>query len=416
MKQTRMPKWGWMLLVIPYFKPAVLGVLEGTDLLETAFDLWRLAAAVLIFCMYFWQMFSQRRRPTPVMVGLCIYLGFIALSTVARQDTLWSIANYVLTILTFCMLLELSLRDGPETTMDMLVCPMTVLVLANFVLMCLYPTALCDGGAYNYWYNLLGIDNFLAPILVPYMFLVALRSTMKTGGLDWFAYLMIVVSSLSICLVWAATGLMGMALALVFLLFFYQRRFQTLFNFTTTMLLGFGLFYCVVVFRLQDLFAFFIEGVLHKGLSFTGRTDIWDEAIRMFLASPFLGYGFTSTGKVYRLVKNKYYHAHNAFLEILVEGGMGAMLGYLLMLEQAGKQMLIYRKHDYACLISAGLMACFLMMSMESYLDSNGLLIYALIFLGYHVGTLIHGKETAPAGAAKALQMQAGTESREEET
>lgn len=405
MKQRSIPTWGYILLVIPYFKPGVLGVLQGTELLETIFDLWRLLSAAVVLCLYGIDTVFRRKKPSGVMVGLAIYLGFVALSTVIRQNTLWTIANYCLTILTFCMLLELSLQKSPETALDMLVLPMTVLVLSNFVLMCIYPTGLCTGGSYNYRYNFLGIDNFLAPILVPYTFLVALRSTMKTGGLDLFAYVMLVVSCLSIMLIWAATGLMGMALALVFLLVFYQRRGQRLFNFVTTMLVGFGLFYGVVVFRLQDLFAFFIEGVLHKGLSFTGRTDIWDEALRLFLLSPLLGWGYTASGKVYRLVKNKYYHAHNAFLEILVEGGLGAMGGYLLMLALSGKQLMIYRKHDYACLIAAGLMASFLMMSMESYLDSNGLLIYALIFLGYHVGTLIFGKETPPAGGAKVLPL-----------
>lgn len=405
MKHKTMPTWGYILLVIPFFKPAVLGVLQGTDALETIFDLWRLLSAAVILLLYGYSLVFERRKPTMVMAGMWIYLGFIVLSTLLRQSGLWSIANYAVTILTFCMLLELSLRAGPETALDMLVLPMTVLVLANFALMCIYPTALCTGGGYNYRYNFLGIDNFLAPILVPYTFLVALRSTLKTGGLDLFAYAMMVVSCISIMLIWAATGLMGIALCLVFLLFFYQKRGQRLFNFVTAMLVSFGLFYGVVVFRLQDLFAFFIEGVLHKGLSFTGRTDIWDEALRLFLLSPLLGYGYTASGKVYRLVKNKYYHAHNAFLEILVEGGLGAMGGYLLMLAGAGKQLMIYRKHDYACLISAGLMASFLMMSMESYLDSNGLLIYALIFLGYHVGTLIHGKETPPAGGATALPL-----------
>lgn len=405
MKQRTIPTWGYILLVIPYFKPGVLGVLQGTEFLETIFDLWRLLSAAGVLSLYGIHTVFCRKRPSGAMVGLVIYLGFVALSTLLRQNALWSIANYTVTILTFCMLLELALRQNPETALDMLVLPMTVLVLSNFVLMCIYPTALCTGGSYSYRYNFLGIDNFLAPILVPYTFLVALRSTVKTGGLDLFAYAMMAVSCISIMLIWAATGLMGMALTLVFLLFFYQRRGQRLFNFVTTMLLGFGLFYGVVVFRLQDLFAFFIEGVLHKGLSFTGRTDIWDEALRLFLLSPFLGWGYTASGKVYRLVKNKYYHAHNAFLEILVEGGLGAMGGYLLMLAMTGKQLMIYRKHDYACLISAGLMASFLMMSMESYLDSNGLLIYALLFLGCHVGTLIYGKEMPPAGEAKALPL-----------
>lgn len=59
---------------------------------------------------------------------------------------------------------------------------------------------------------------------------------------------------------------------------------------------------------------------------------------------------------------------------------------------------MIYRKHPYACLIAAGLMACGVMTTMEPFLDLSGLLIYALVFLGYHVGTLIAGVDTAPAG------------------
>lgn len=187
-------------------------------------------------------------------------------------------------------------------------------------------------------------------------------------------------------------------MALVFLLFFYQRRWQTLFNGATAMLSGVGLFFTVVLYRLQNVFAFLIEGVLHKGLSFTGRTEIWDMAIKNILASPALGYGIAQSGKVYRLRKHKYYHAHNVFLEILMEGGFCAAVlpddaGIL------GEALMIHRKHPYACLIAAGLMACGVMTTMEPFLDSNGLMIYALIFLGYHVGTLIFGQDTAPLGA-----------------
>lgn len=399
MKHTALRRGIWIFLMTPYLKPAILGVLDGTAWLETIFDLWRLLAAAAVCAMYGWGLLRHKKRPSAVLIFLGIYLGFIAVSTVMRANNYWSLANYVLTILTFCMLLELCLRDSPRMALDMLVYPMTVLVWINFILLCIFPKGLCVGGSYFYVYHFLGIDNFQAPILIPYMFLVALRSTMKTGDLDWFAYCMIGVCALSLLLVWSATGLMGLAVALMFLLFFYQRRGQTLFNFVTAECVGFGLFFSVVLFRLQNLFAFFIEGVLHKGLSFTGRTDIWDKAIAMFLKSPFLGYGLGQKGKVYRLSKGKYYHAHNVFLEILMEGGIFSLIAYLLMLLCAGQQLMCYRKHPYACLISGGLMACALMTVMEPYLDSNGLLIYALIFLGYHVGSLIHGRETAPIGA-----------------
>ena len=405
MDRRQLKKAFWILLLIPFFKPPILGVMEETALPETIFDLWRLISAAIVAGLYLWEMFRKRKKPSAVLLWLWGYLFFVVLSSLVRAGNVWGVLNHAVTIAAFCMLLELSLRDGPEMALDMLFYPLTVLILANFVLMCVYPGGITTGGTYNYSYNLMGIDNLLAPVIVPYMFILVLRSTVKHGTPDAGAYAMLVVCGISILLVWAATGMMGLAVALVFLLFFYQRRFQTLFNGLTAMLAGFGMFFGVVIFRLQNLFAFFIEGVLHKGLSFTGRTEIWDRAVEMFLKSPWLGWGYAQYGKVYRLRKGKYYHGHNLFLEILVEGGLPAMFCYLMMFAATAKQLLIYRKHPYACLISGGILAVMVMTSMEPYHDASGLLIYGLMVLGYHVGTIISGKETPPAGQAKKLTL-----------
>ncbi len=386
----------FILLVIPFFKPDILGVLPGTEMLETAYDVWRLLSAAITAALYLCGLIRRKRLPSAAMLFLACYFFFIALSTVLHASNLWETANYILSILAFCMLLEVSLRVSPLVTMDMLFYPLTVLILANFGLLLLYPNGICSGGTYGYAYNLLGIDNLLPPILVPYIFLTALRSTMRTGRLDLAAYVMIGISSLTLLLVWSATGLMGLAVALIFLLFFYQRRWETLFNGVTGLLPGFGLFFSVVLFRLQDTFSFIIERVLHKGLSFTGRTEIWDVAIEKIMASPWLGYGYARSGKVYRLRKGKYYHAHNIFLEILMEGGFCSLLCYLGLMTVAAGQLLRHRKHSYACLLSGALMAVGVMTSMEPFLDGNSLLTYGLLILSYHVGTLISGKETEP--------------------
>ena len=120
MNQTASKRLFWILLATPFFKPALLGVLEGTDFLETCFDLWRMAAAGVIVLLYLYEMIRQRRKPTAVLLWLCAYLGFVGLSTVLHGSNYWAILNHVVTIVSFCMLLELSLRRGPMVTMDML--------------------------------------------------------------------------------------------------------------------------------------------------------------------------------------------------------------------------------------------------------------------------------------------------------
>lgn len=391
----------WILLAAPFFKPSILGVFPGTDLPETLFNLWRLLAAAMIFALYLLQLLRRRLRPTPVLICLTAFLGFIALSTVIHGRNYWFLANYEITIFAFCLLIELGISHSAETVLDLLFYPLTIVMLINLILQIIYPYGLCRGGSFWYIFGFMGIDNYLAPFLVPYMILTVLRSEILWGRITHLTWFLVGCGAMNLLLTWSTTGVMGLAVALIFLLFFYRTRGELLFNAATSMLAGFGLFWGIVVFRLQNLFAFFIEGVLHKGLSFTGRTDIWDAAMESIMENPLLGLGLAQYGKVYRLRKGNYYHAHNVFLETGMEGGICAFLCFLLMLGFASKPLLEYRRHPYACLLSAGLMACAVMTSMESYLDPNGLMIYGLILLAWHIPKLI------AAGDARAARQDA---------
>ena len=74
MDRSTLKRLFWIVLTIPYLKPALLGVLEGTELLETAFDLWRMAAAGVVVLLYLYEMVRQRRRPSGVLLWLWMLL------------------------------------------------------------------------------------------------------------------------------------------------------------------------------------------------------------------------------------------------------------------------------------------------------------------------------------------------------
>ena len=109
MHQPALKRLFWILLATPFFKPALLGVLEGTEILEKCFDLWRMAAAGVIVLLYVYEMLRQRRKPSAVLLWLCAYLGFVGLSTVLHGSNYWAIINHMVTIAAFCMLLELKI-------------------------------------------------------------------------------------------------------------------------------------------------------------------------------------------------------------------------------------------------------------------------------------------------------------------
>ncbi|MFR3202482.1 MAG: O-antigen ligase family protein [[Clostridium] leptum] len=77
---------------------------------------------------------------------------------------------------------------------------------------------------------------------------------------------------------------------LIFLLF--QGCFvDKLFNFRNYLILNILLFFVIVIFRMQNLFAFLIEDILHKNLTLTGRTVIWDRTLELIGEKPILGHG-----------------------------------------------------------------------------------------------------------------------------
>ena len=79
----------------------------------------------------------------------------------------------------------------------------------------------------------------------------------------------------------------------------------------------------------------FIEDVLHRDLTLTGRLIIWPGVFEDFLKQPLLGYGISENGSIFydtvynakwMKVDGVWLHAHNEFLQTLYEGGILTLL------------------------------------------------------------------------------------------
>ena len=88
----------------------------------------------------------------------------------------------------------------------------------------------------------------------------------------------------------------------------------------------------VVTLALGVIFASDILALLGRDATLTGRSDIWREVWRAILKRPLLGYGFSAfwiglKGEAFNVITMLGFvvlHAHNGFLEIMLElGGTG---------------------------------------------------------------------------------------------
>lgn len=94
------------------------------------------------------------------------------------------------------------------------------------------------------------------------------------------------------------------------------------------------LFY--IVLNNIDLLKYFLENVLNRDATLSGRTDIWNAIIELISFRPYVGYGFVNiwdNEELVRILQNKvgfkFIGSHNGILEIILQIGI---IGLLLLL------------------------------------------------------------------------------------
>lgn len=132
----------------------------------------------------------------------------------------------------------------------------------------------------------------------------------------------------------------------------------------------------IVFFRVQDVFTKIIVNVLHRNLSFTGRTVIWDYYIDQFSDENILGKLFGNMG-VTQLSVN----SHNMFLGLIVFNGMIGLFLYLFLVYLAGINLYRERATDTAKFVAVIIFGFLInSLTMEFYMQPM-LALYA----GYRV-------------------------------
>lgn len=115
-----------------------------------------------------------------------------------------------------------------------------------------------------------------------------------------------------------------------------------------------------------DLAVWFIEDVLHKDITFTNRTHMWDSALRIISQSWLYGYGYPDAEWYRTNMTNLAIGPHNIMLATLIYGGVIGFGIYLYMLFHAIVK--VCRMHDKTSnVVLSAIVIVSLMMLMEVY-------------------------------------------------
>lgn len=132
----------------------------------------------------------------------------------------------------------------------------------------------------------------------------------------------------------------------------------------------------IVFLRLQEAFSFIIVNILHRNLSFTGRTYIWNYYINQFLSGSIFNKLFGNFG-ITELTVN----THNMFLGLLAFTGIIGLVLYFILLYLSAKELKKEKESDTSKFVSIIIFGFLLnALTMEFYLQP-----LIAMYIGYKI-------------------------------
>lgn len=210
-----------------------------------------------------------------------------------------------------------------------------------------------------------GTASFLFPALCCSILLMFI-----TTKKNLFAWFLIAEIFATVLILWSATALTGVFLIVMYVLFVYEtkreRWIKPKFLICIILLLGIG----ITFFKIQYLFSFIIEDILHKDLTMTGRTSAWNIGLDGFFSSPILGCGFISKT------------IDSGYVQLLFMGGIVGTIAYVSFLFLTFRTFCKNRIIHLGKFFSFVMAVILLMFIAESWPQFMGL--YIIIALAYN--------------------------------
>lgn len=364
-----MVKFLFILFAIATFlKPACFDIL-GFNTINTFLNISRIFVAGIIFINY---LFIKRKPLSRLLKYECLFFSFWFISTLISGEGFGPLSVFSISIIAFTMLIELLIAQNVKILINALFINYFILITVNFIYMISvfgFTINIEENARYlfdfyqeNAMVSLLSSVNGTASFLFPAL-CSALLLMFATSKKNFFAWILIAEIFSTVLILWSATSLVGIFFIVTYVLFIYNTPRERWINpklyINMVILLGIG----ITFFKIQYLFSFIIVDILHKDLTMTGRTNVWNIGFEGFFSSPLLGCGFSSKT------------IDNGYVQLLFIGGIIGTIAYFIFLQSSLKQFCKKKSLHLEKLFAFVIAIILLMFITESWPQFMGLYI-----------------------------------------
>lgn len=298
------------------------------DSIQPLFRIWQYAVVVISIFLVF-------KNLKTFNLLLILYTLVLAMSAILNGNLIPPVLFSIGVLLGFAIYLNHAARTNFNELITGLYYLFGLVIVINFFTMIV--THGVAHGMLGEPIYFLGNKNAIALTAIPAVALAYLYSHTVHKKTKFIPLAVSIIAALSCYLSTSGTGVVASMMIAVFILL----PKKAIPSFKTLILTYISIFFTVVVFRLHEvLFGNFIVNVLHKDITLTGRTYIWDFVLSNVQQSWFLGFGMGQR-MIIDYFNTGFDVAHNGILEVLMFSGYLGLFLFASVLLLVGRKLMI---------------------------------------------------------------------------
>lgn len=358
----------YTLLVLPFFEPLLFKE-KGFERVDKLYTVLKSAIFLYIIFKYFYKYqkkFSLKKdKIIFIILGLEIFSLFV---TLIQNGDFIRFIGPAISVVSLVFLTEIYFKDIGIDFIKSNFYILSFLVIINTISIFLYPKGIFinRGGSSIYF---LGMDNRFVFFYIPLIFFGLIYSINKYNRITLKVMIVVLFSLISTIYLWSVGAFLGLSIIAFAVIFGNKLKIFNKINIKGVIILILILNIAIVFFQVQQYFSDFITNSLKKDITFSGRTLIWANALKLFKMHPIMGYGLQSSS----FFKQYYFgvaHTHNILLNYLVTTGIIGLLLYIcIIFSVAGKIKKISNKQIK--ILFTFVLSAILFLSIGDTLDSG---------------------------------------------
>ena len=317
------------ILTLPIFRPMSMNFFPITTNIY-------FVLSMVTFVYVLLEVIKFKMKLSVVTDFIIIIEGIIFVSTIVNHGSLSNAFSNVISLIYIALLINWCVeKKQSESMIHSMMIHLELCTYINFATLILKPDGFFSRTILGYsrtkeWF--LGSDHYFIIWAIP-AFLIAWIFKEYTGK-KTRSYLLIIVTAITQFIKGSSTGIVGVALFFIWMLLPLIRKLMTP---SRCVVIATILFFSIVYFQSSDFLEPIIVDILGKDMTFTNRLEIWDNAIKAIIASPFIGHGVLYNEQVVDLLgmlQNGFRwegatHCHCQFLQVGFKSGITGLALYV---------------------------------------------------------------------------------------